>query len=140
MKKCGSCKQLLSLSEFNANKARKDGLQGECRTCTKEYYKKYYESRRPQEIARLRVSNKRRQKSIAEFVNLQKNKPCMDCGISYPSYVMDFDHLGNKIASIAVMVQEMRSIAKIQAEINKCDLVCANCHRERTHGRLIGLV
>lgn len=82
--------------------------------------------------------NNRRKKELADFVVSLKHKPCMDCGIPYPHYVMDFDHRdeNKKIASINRMTNvHMYSKAKILEEIKKCDLVCANCHRIRTHNR-----
>lgn len=59
-----------------------------------------------------------------------KDQPCADCGKTYPYFVMDFDHRGDKDRSVSKMMT--RSLAKILAEIEKCDLVCANCHRVRT--------
>lgn len=60
----------------------------------------------------------------------------MDCGKKYPPYVMDFDHRDRrtKIAGINQMINlHSYSKDKILIEINKCDLVCANCHRIRTY-------
>lgn len=57
---------------------------------------------------------------------------CSDCKKVYPIYVFDFHH---------VKVKEMEldftglSLLKISHEVAKCILLCANCHRERTHGR-----
>jgi hypothetical protein len=49
---------------------------------------------------------------------------------------MEFDHVrGEKLGNVANMARHC-SIAKIDAEIAKCDLVCANCHRERTWSRM----
>lgn len=50
---------------------------------------------------------------------------------------MDFDHLdpSSKLANISQMVIKNREIAEILAEAKKCEVVCANCHRERTHRR-----
>jgi hypothetical protein len=62
-----------------------------------------------------------------------KSVPCMDCGASYPPYVMDFDHVrGKKLFDIGRM--RSQTAAKIMSEIAKCDVVCANCHRIRTYG------
>lgn len=64
-----------------------------------------------------------------------KNVPCTDCGIKYPSYVMDFDHVrGEKQFNIGSYPLTTIPLAK---EIEKCDVVCSNCHRERTHKRLM---
>lgn len=75
-----------------------------------------------------------RQANGRQFINTFKNEPCADCGNSYPPYVMDFDHVrGDKIANIGEM--GTYSLETILAEIAKCDLVCSNCHRIRTHNR-----
>ena len=67
------------------------------------------------------------------YIKEQKNKPCMDCGISYPYYVMDFDHRNPSEKSGNLARMGASPIEEIIAEIEKCDLVCANCHRERTY-------
>jgi len=72
---------------------------------------------------------------LREYVREQKANPCTDCGESYPYYVMQFDHIGDdKLENIAVLVNK-GSMPKLVAEIAKCELVCANCHAERTHQR-----
>jgi hypothetical protein len=69
------------------------------------------------------------------FIREQKtNRPCVDCGKIYPHYVMQFDHIGtNKVAAISDL--NFRAQSVIEAEIAKCELVCANCHAERTWQR-----
>ena len=83
-----------------------------------------------------RQKNIRRKKLLVDFVISLKQKPCMDCGVQYPHYVMDFDHRDRKtkLTSINRMIN-FHSYAKnkILEEIEKCDLVCANCHRIRTY-------
>lgn len=67
------------------------------------------------------------------FVAEYKNRPCADCGIIYPAPVMEFDHVrGEKVATISKMLQRNFGMAKLVEEIEKCDVVCANCHRLRT--------
>ena len=55
----------------------------------------------------------------------------------YAPWVMDFDHLGKteKKFNISDVIRRGYSKATILAEIAKCELVCANCHRQRTHDR-----
>lgn len=73
-----------------------------------------------------------------EMVAKLKDRPCADCGGRFPAVCMDFDHRdpAGKTAGIAALVGGKYSMATILAEIEKCDLVCANCHRIRTHGGL----
>lgn len=67
------------------------------------------------------------------FIRKAKDKPCVDCGVRYPYYVMQFDHVrGGKLFCVCEGHRE--SWDAIHAEIDKCVVVCANCHMERTHG------
>lgn len=98
------------------------------RECHRRYYlrnKELYKNK-----------NIRRKNELIDFVVSLKKKPCMDCGKKYPHYVMDFDHRDGKtkLSTVNRMVHiHMNSKRKISEEIAKCDLVCANCHRTRTH-------
>lgn len=66
----------------------------------------------------------------------EKNKPCMDCGNIFPPCAMDFDHVkGKKTYSIATLASSSKSWELIYKEIQKCELVCSNCHRVRTYNR-----
>jgi hypothetical protein len=49
---------------------------------------------------------------------------------------MDFDHLSDKIMAISKMIHETFSLERIKKEIEKCELVCVLCHKNRTHQRL----
>lgn len=73
--------------------------------------------------------------AVRQFIIEAKSSSCLDCGISYPSYVMDFDHRDpiDKDRNIAEAANRGWSIERLKIEIAKCDLVCANCHRIRTH-------
>jgi hypothetical protein len=77
-------------------------------------------------------------KEVEELVALRKEvaemkaKPCADCGGTFPPECMDFDHVrGEKIGDISKML--LRTTELLHEEIAKCDVVCANCHRIRTH-------
>ena len=64
-----------------------------------------------------------------------KKNPCTDCGVSYPSYVMDFDHLPQYEKSFNLAFWFSYNQEDVFNELAKCELVCANCHRLRTHAR-----
>lgn len=71
------------------------------------------------------------------YANEAKDVPCADCGERFPTVCMDFDHLPGfeKVANISSLVQRPVSLERLVAEIAKCDVVCANCHRIRTADR-----
>ena len=78
---------------------------------------------------------------LAQYLRDLKTKtPCVDCGINYPYYVMDFDHVrGQKHANVMELVSTL-SKKKIDEEIAKCEIVCSNCHRIRTYMRRMNKV
>ena len=65
----------------------------------------------------------------AYVIRLKEQTPCVDCENFYPSYVMDFDHLPQfeKSKEISRLVGG-GSWKKLLDEIDKCDIVCSNCH------------
>jgi hypothetical protein len=81
-------------------------------------------------------SNDRRRQLLKTFVRELKQKtPCKDCGLNYPHYVMEFDHLFDKEDLIKYFVNNNNKRG-LEAELKRCEVVCSNCHRIRTHERL----
>lgn len=56
---------------------------------------------------------------------------CIDCGEQDP-VVLEFDHMRDKRRNIAELISGGLTWAVIQAEIEKCEVRCANCHRRKT--------
>ena len=84
----------------------------------------------------IRAKNMRRYYRLSAWMDEQKAAPCLDCGVSYPPHVMDFDHVrGVKISNVSVMLARDATKKRAADEIAKCELVCSNCHRVRTHRR-----
>lgn len=83
-----------------------------------------------------KVSIAKQKAYLAQYIrDLKQKSPCMDCGENFPYYVMDFDHVrGKKHANVMELISTL-SKKKIDEEIAKCELVCSNCHRIRTHNR-----
>lgn len=101
-----------------------------------EYQRRWYEKNKAQHVANVAARKAAVRERVLAFVRELKEKtPCADCGNNYPYYVMDFDHLSDKEYALANMIQKGYDIPAVQKEIDKCEIVCANCHRERTHSR-----
>lgn len=98
--------------------------------------KRHYYSNKANYIER----NKKYRKHITDLVRGIKEKTaCADCGHNYPYFVMDFDHLeSSKKTNIISFLASTGRIGALKKELEKCEVVCANCHRLRTHNRLIG--
>jgi hypothetical protein len=119
LKHCGGCDQNLPMDTEHFFRSGK-GWQALCKTCFSTRYSGRH-------IQRVR--------------DLKDGKPCMDCGESFPFYVLDYDHRPDveKKGEIAKMVSGTYTWEKILEEIAKCDLICANCHRKRTWLRATGV-
>lgn len=103
----------------------------------RRYRLKSYYKNRELEISRQVPRTRDREKRLALLSREARNKPCADCRVSYPWWVMEFDHVrGVKEADVSVLVRRGVAVRRIQAEIEKCDVVCSNCHRQRTFQRI----
>jgi hypothetical protein len=106
----------------------------------KKYQKLWWQRNRERHMRNTRKNKAKRREFI--YTNF-KSKPCMDCGGSFPPECMQFDHRPGTIKSFSVSSHGLsKSLDKLLAEIEKCDVVCANCHAIRTvrrgqhiHGR-----
>ena len=95
----------------------------------------FYAAHREEEIERVRV----RQAATLRFLRDFRRVPCKDCGGTFPPWVMDFDHRDPTKKSFNVMSGRamLMSRSRLIAEIEKCDIVCANCHAVRTYKWLL---
>lgn len=99
---------------------------------TKEYARRYHEAH----PGYLKQSNRTQYfRNYDYLVQLKEAASCLDCGVSYPHYVMEFDHRPEEIKTNTVAALCRGSRAKLEEEVAKCDIVCANCHSARTYLR-----
>ena len=130
-RRCAMCGQWKAASEFHNSRT---GQFSYCRECRRAYDRRYYQERGK---AARRVRQRRRiLEARVWMAALKKGVPCTDCGQTFPVWVMHWDHLPgyNKIGSISEMVGS-RSRTITTAELQKCELVCGNCHVLRTISR-----
>jgi hypothetical protein len=109
-----------------------------CIRCHREYRKQHYKKNRSVYVAKAANSNARAIAKLTVLITELKNVPCMDCGLNFPPVCMDFDHrnLKTKLRNVSAMRGGALSEKKIRDEIAKCDVVCACCHRLRSHPHL----
>ena len=138
MKTCFMCKQEKSLSEFHWKNKKKGYKQSHCKPCQKEYRTLHYRNNKQRYID---LSNIRKKIFKDKIKDLKELTPCMDCKKNYPYYVMQFDHRNSEEKEYLVSrLANGNSQEKTWKEIEKCDIVCANCHAERTYQRLASKV
>lgn len=135
---CRTCEEDKSDSDFYrlSNNA---GYALDCRVCYNVKQRKRYHSNEKIRIKRIKNNVKNHQDKIrshVDLVNSFKDRPCTDCKIKFKPWQMDLDHIrGEKIESVSNMVQQAFPLEILKAELIKCEVVCANCHRDRTHNR-----
>lgn len=78
-----------------------------------------------------------RQEKTERVRQIKLERGCADCGYDRCAEALHFDHLPGeeKLAHVAVLLQLNRPWHVIEREMAKCDVVCANCHAERTVSR-----
>jgi hypothetical protein len=105
-----------------------------CIECQRIYAHEYYLRNKTRHRGARLESNKRQRIRARTFVQKIKERPCKDCKVQYPYYIMQFDHtVGKKEFNIGR--RGGRTVYTLADEIRKCDVVCANCHAIRTHKR-----
>lgn len=76
--------------------------------------------------------SKFRRKARTYIAEVKRDVPCADCGGNFPPCCMHFDHVPERGPKLFNLGSGDYSIEAVQAEIEKCDIVCANCHAIRT--------
>ena len=132
MKICKTCNIPKLEKEFRKNIKKIDGLDVNCKVCVREkdkinYYKNLEISRKKAATSKKEIRYKKRQ-VILEYL---KKCFCIDCGENNP-IVLEFDHIKNKTFNVSYLIHKDVSLNKIFAEIDKCEVRCANCHRIKT--------
>jgi hypothetical protein len=86
------------------------------------------------QVARWMAAKRER---VYEKVNAIKiESGCVDCGYDTNPVALQFDHVrGEKITEVGRLVRDRAPWERIAAEIEKCEVRCANCHSIKTWGR-----
>lgn len=100
---------------------------------TSEQYKRWYDSNQKTQIQRVEARRKRLAKWLREYKALQK---CARCPEDHPA-CLDFHHRdpSQKDVEIGRIIKRGWSIERMMKEIEKCEVLCSNCHRKE-HARL----
>jgi hypothetical protein len=134
MRRCNRCGQEKPLTDFAWHRRDKGKRQHHCRTCQAAYRRAHYLRNRERYIARVQRRKQELRIERTQFlIDYFAEHPCTDCGEADP-VVLEFDHLRDKDFDVASKLLHY-PWARILAEIEKCEVVCANCHRRRTAQR-----
>lgn len=95
----------------------------------------YYDKNKQQVVAK---AAEHRSRVVQYIQRVKQDAVCAGCGIDYPYWIMEFDHRPGvvKIGNVSA-IYKTHSFEEVKAEIEKCDVVCSNCHKDRTRSRMI---
>jgi hypothetical protein len=130
-KTCSKCKVRKLFNEFNFRNKETQIRLSYCKECGRALTRNHYRNNKRQYLNR----NARSYLKRRELVRQMKSRPCADCGVQYPYYVMDFDHREGEIKEYELNRIDRMTLRAIMCETQKCDIVCSNCHRVRTYER-----
>ena len=116
-KKCSVCQLEKPTEFFYSRSSRNNKPYDRCKKCFNNY-----------------VSDRWITKKIKSII--YKGSKCLDCGVSYPNepyVIFDFHHRDPSQKDVDWSKLKLRTEEKILKELDKCDLLCSNCHRKRHH-------
>ncbi len=130
VKRCPSCEKTLPVEAFARCLSRYDGLQAECKDCR---HARYIEHGSALVTSRTKENRKRIRREIDDY---KLETGCEVCGYRRCSSALDFHHRdpGDKEFTVGEALARNMASVTVMAEIEKCILLCSNCHRELHEG------
>jgi hypothetical protein len=113
---CPQCGETKPADHFYADRKKR---RHKCRECTRAQMRKRYADE-------------------LEFVQAYKlERGCVDCGFKGHPAALEFDHLPGREKKFNISQRIAAAVDReaLLAEMAKCEVVCANCHRVRTFTR-----
>lgn len=111
MKKCTKCDIAKPFEAFYSKSGRKNQFMSECKDCFNQ------------------STHERQKKNKLKYVKY-KGGSCQICGYDKCIEALDFHHLDPSIKEMSLSSGRGYSFERAKAELDKCILVCSNCHRE----------
>ena len=132
-KTCTKCGKEKDAVEFSFRDKVKGTRQSWCKSCMSDHDRSTWaksEARRESNKARNALRKARNRQYIWDYL---KSHSCVICGESDP-VVLEFDHIdaSSKKLEISKMISCSYSIQRIEEEVSKCQVLCANCHARKT--------
>lgn len=114
---CPKCRTNKPISYFYNCHSKPDGLYGWCKVC-------------------FNLKNNSRRDELKEKAIIYKGGKCIRCGLTFPqtpSFIFDFHHIDPSTKEAWKSIRKW-GWERIQREVDKCVLVCSNCHRYLEYG------
>ena len=132
-KLCTKCLKVKGLEDFHSDKTGRHKKATLCKECANAQTRESYKTLMTNPENRVNKNNKRKlvlqeRKRLAVE---HKGGSCEDCGGVYPLCVYDFHHVDPKTKDYDPSQAAAISVETMFKELDKCVLLCSNCHRIR---------
>lgn len=127
-KVCTKCKEEKTLDNFLFRNKKQGARHSACSECYKEQRRNSYLRTKKTTLDR---NKKNRKKNKEWFDEYRLSLKCNRCPENHPA-TLDFHHINpkEKTKEVCILVAEGYGIERIMEEINKCEVLCSNCHRK----------
>lgn len=131
---CTKCKVDKPLTEYYKTKRSKDGLQPACKSCMNLSYKASRGKKLQHYNGVQKQREARKTKWLQEYKQTQRCKLCPEDDAA----CLDFHHLdpSTKDGDVSDIVRNI-SLERLQQELDKCVVLCSNCHRKLHAGKIV---
>lgn len=126
-KTCSKCKRVLPLNSFGFKDKAKTKILARCKECVKQDKRESYYKHLSKNLDRIRQRKQEYKIAIKQLKDTYRQSGCILCG-EKDLACLDFHHIRDKEHTIAAM--GYFSTDKIVRELDKCIVLCANCHRK----------
>jgi hypothetical protein len=126
---CNSCNNDKPFTDFTLKSKPEQIFYKKCKQCRSVETQLWYEKNKTTILKKIADKTKILKNYVLFVLN---NSVCADCGCN-DNRVLEFDHLRDKKNDINVLINRCVSLDTLKSEIEKCEVVCRNCHtiRER---------
>jgi hypothetical protein len=123
---CRVCEIKKHFIFFSQAKGNRDNISNRCKDCDTVYQQEYRKANGEEIVHRSRMKRvSRKLQAIDRF-----GSKCSTCGLSYHPSCYDFHHLDPSKKEFTIGENLLVSQENFTAELDKCIMLCANCHRE----------
>lgn len=126
--KCAKCERVLPETEFHKNPSRATGHKAYCKECCNQKAREHWQAHPKYRGGKIMKNAKHVRSNKIRAVEYMGGE-CGICGEAYPACVFDFHHIEPDKKEIKLARLLKFSWAKVMTELDKCIMLCANCHR-----------
>lgn len=131
---CNKCHKEKDETEFSFKNKAKGIRLHHCKACHSAYIKEHYARNKSAYVERAKQNSTKQRRVLLAFIQTLKTK-CAHCGEAHPA-TLDFHHIDP--AEKEITVSQATSKKQVLVEIQKCIVLCSNCHRKLHWNKRMG--